>query len=1116
MAILVLNPDTVDAHFIQLDRPSMLLGRATNADIQLDDDSISDQHARIECKPDGYYAINLQTQSPLLINEVSVTFQRLKHGDRLTFGDVTGTFMLEDSDSAAVAPIHEVATRPESPPFRTNAHAPVQIKQVRCPRCGVQVLPNQPSCPQCGLPFSNLPTVPSDFIPPTPMSQVGPGILPIIAFLAALTVVGAPIALVLGLMTLSIIRKRGGTIRDHTLAKWSIGLGLVWLMLGAGVAVGLVQKMQQRAQLNTAEAYESQVIRALKNLACAQKYAHTIEYRDTDADGYGEYGDLQILAETKSPFFDPDLSDGEAFGYWFSIREASEGQFLAVAEPTHYGETGIRTFVIDPSGQIRGGDTQGQRFGQVESVLPFLQGERSAYYEIDDEIAKDVLNYVKSLSSDLIDQEKTQRILRRLRKEYALTTVGRELDGMESSVDRFVTEQHAQAIYLAAQSALAEGKQDVALAKLMEIQEEHPSFSGIAAVEREWNNLRSEIAQLREQQAQDLFAQAEEIERQGQQPQEVQRLYQRIEKLYPDTDVATRIASLKPELQRQLREHSAENIFSDLMELSPEQDYEEILNRANQLRRNYKNTHLFGKVQSELGEKERKARASSWRVKTQQNMEAGHMRGALAQLESAARENPDLLYDLRDLCITLYRSVADTLMNEGDARKALKYYEMLSQLLQTASPGEQVSSELLAKLHNDVGQADYGLKKYKEARWHFASAAWKYQQDAQFNARFGAANLYTGLYQPAEAALTQALEIQENMSSALLYRAYMNLRVALTQERILASRFQDDRPEVVASEKEEADDSDQMLNNLILSIDDSTDSDDEITVSANMAASGSSTVTAPKSLNVKSTGLRETWFSRFTEIDLNAGSSVPEPTDIDLFLNFNYYVSSDIVLGFMQFLEELELQKIETAAAESYNKFQANSQDSGRNAMRRMGRSQTKASEQRNLTEFHSQLRQLRTLHLEDIESRQELAELMNDMKQRILDAIADIQSAGSYEARIQSLTASTLKKLNEKYDSFDKAKRLIATAMKEELTMRKRMLTLTEKMLLDESSSSYEREISRFRNKLFKEDSSTVINPALRALRDAMDVRVDLTDILRTAEGNTQAGGAQMVDLPE
>ena len=1110
MAKLVLDPESPNPRFIHLDKPSTLIGTASDADVSIKSGSLANHYARIEHKPDGYYIIGLANTPSVFVNGIPVTFQRLKHGDKIEIGDVKAVLLLDSEDDAAHEDSGHGVPAQEMMLPASMMHAgltTIPRGPTQCPQCGMPLMPGLPSCPHCGMPLSNLPAFSMGFIPPLPPSQIGPGILPLIAFLAALTVVGAPVALVLGLMTLSIIRRRGGTTRDHALAKWAVGLGLMWLMAGAVAAGGLVRKIQQRKQLEVVAAHEVKVIHALKNLACAEKYAQTIECFDVDADGQGEYGTLPVLAQTKSPFFDTGLANGEAYGYRFTIRDASESQFLAVAEPIRYGATGIRTFVIDQTGQIRGGDTEGKPFGQGTSVLPVLQGERNAYYEVDDEIAKDVLNYVKSLSSTLADQEKKQRILKRLHEEYALTSVGRELDGVEASVDQFVSEQQAQTIYMDAKAALAKGSQDVALAKLMEIKDKHPSFSQIAAVERELGDLRSMIAQKREQEAQALLIQAEALERQGQRPQDVQDLYQRIAKLYPDTDVATRVSSLKPELQRQLRERDAEKIFSDLMELSPERDFDEILNRANQLRRNYSDTDLLSKAKTELAEKERKARANSWRAKTEQNMAAGRMRGALGQLESAARENPDLLYDLRDLCIQLYRSVADSLMKEGDQRKALEYYEKLSQLLQASGSKEQVSPDLLAKLHNDVGQADLDHKDYKEARWHLASAAWKYPDDAQFNMRLGAASLYTGLYRPAEASLTRALGLQPNLVSARLYRAYLNMRVELMSERVLADRFkQEEAPSETAVKDESASAKPQQMTSTV-SV--SSDSGDGVSVSTS-TVEGDSSIAAPKSLDVKSSNLGGSWFSRFAENGQDEKSPVPKPTDIAPFLNFNYQSSSSILPGVMQFLDDLQRQGAEKDLAASTGRAKAAAmQSQAADDMRHVGKMAIRASAQKNIATYNTQLRQLRTLHLKDADARKELYDMMDEMKQRVRAAATDIQAAGGQQSRIQSLTERVLSQIDKKYRLLDKAETLISSCMEDESDTRKLMLELAEKMLLQYTSSyssafaDFDKEIAGFRSKLLDEDGVLEMDRALRALRDSMDVRVDLDDILRAAEGN-------------
>ncbi len=1068
MGILVLHPKTEASRLIHLDKPSMMIGSAPDADIRLESDRVAECHARIEHKPSGYYLISLSAAPDLFINGVETTFHQLMHGDEIEIGGVSAEFVLTDAEAIDEI-VPEEMRRPAPLVAETTALLAHPNRPMACPQCGLPLTPDARACPQCGQPTSTLPVIQGDFIPPVPTHQAGPGILPVIAFLAALTVVGAPVALVVGLITLSIIRRHGGTVRDQKMAKWSVGLGLLWLMLGVVAVGGAIRREHKREQLDNVEVYEAKVIRALKNLACAQKFAHTIEIYDADADGHGEYGDLSVLAGMKSPFFDTDLADGEAYGYKFTIREASEGRFLAVAEPIRYNETGGRTFSIDQLGQIRGGDAEGKRFGQIATMLPALQGERSAYYEIDNEIAKDVLNYAKALSSSPDDQEKKQRILLRLRKDYSLTTVGLELEGMERTVDRFVTEQRAETLYLEAHAALAEDNQDVALAKLMEITEDHPSFSKIAGVERELLDVRSAIAQRREKEAEELFAKAEEMERQSLPQEEVQQMFHRIETLYPKTDVAERITSLKPELQRQLRERNAEGLFSDLMELSPETEYDKILSQANQFRRNYNDTDLFEKSEAELTKQERKAHASSWRIKTQQNMAAGRTRGALAQLESAIKENPDLRYDLRDLSVQIYRDVADKLVEEGDARGALEYYTRLSRLLQASDSEEQVSQELLAKLHNDVGQADYERGKYEEARWHLASAAWQYQENALFNMRLGAASLYSGLYRPAETALSQALSIRPDMETARLYRAYLNMRVVLTFEQVIAERLNIEDPNEPEEEEEVGENPDE---------DGEGDEEEDEDEDENRIASSN-------------TGKRD--FS-FVENERNEDSLVPEPTDLDLIIHYDYEISRQILPDILQFLVDLQETAIDFA-------------DELRDTPPRELAS-VKVGQVMQVSELRNELSGLRVAHLEDLAAQKELFGMMEEIKRRAYAAISDIQAASDKQQRIQSLAEHILQQINSKCTHLFAAAELLTGNMDKSIEMREKMFELAESALNRLSSSSKgARDMSRnIEYMIRKTDNLAEVDRALLTLRSSMEIDIDLKDILRAAEGHTSA----------
>ena len=69
----------------------------------------------------------------------------------------------------------------------------------------------------------------------------------------------------------------------------------------------------------------------------------------------GEYASLDTLVEKR---FMPDPSHGKLTGYRFNVRVKSGG-FEATAEPERYGITGKRSFFVDESRVLRGGDKHG-------------------------------------------------------------------------------------------------------------------------------------------------------------------------------------------------------------------------------------------------------------------------------------------------------------------------------------------------------------------------------------------------------------------------------------------------------------------------------------------------------------------------------------------------------------------------------------------------------------------------------------------------------------------------------------------------------------------------------------------------------------------------------------
>jgi hypothetical protein len=69
------------------------IGRAPEADLFLDDVTVSREHAIIEREPDGFYLRDLESLNGTYVNRTRVTRQRLADGDEVQVGKFKLTFL---------------------------------------------------------------------------------------------------------------------------------------------------------------------------------------------------------------------------------------------------------------------------------------------------------------------------------------------------------------------------------------------------------------------------------------------------------------------------------------------------------------------------------------------------------------------------------------------------------------------------------------------------------------------------------------------------------------------------------------------------------------------------------------------------------------------------------------------------------------------------------------------------------------------------------------------------------------------------------------------------------------------------------------------------------------
>jgi two-component system, cell cycle response regulator len=72
----------------------IVIGRASDCDIRINDHSVSRRHARIQPGADGYYAVDLQSTNGTYINDIPASMYKLKDGDYLRVGNCIYRFLM--------------------------------------------------------------------------------------------------------------------------------------------------------------------------------------------------------------------------------------------------------------------------------------------------------------------------------------------------------------------------------------------------------------------------------------------------------------------------------------------------------------------------------------------------------------------------------------------------------------------------------------------------------------------------------------------------------------------------------------------------------------------------------------------------------------------------------------------------------------------------------------------------------------------------------------------------------------------------------------------------------------------------------------------------------------
>lgn len=102
-AFLIGMSGLIEGHLFKVALGETLIGRSDHCTIQIDDATISHEHAQIKVRPEGVVVTNLMSTNGTKINGTDITSAALNDGDVLTLGQVSLTYKAQSNANTAEA-----------------------------------------------------------------------------------------------------------------------------------------------------------------------------------------------------------------------------------------------------------------------------------------------------------------------------------------------------------------------------------------------------------------------------------------------------------------------------------------------------------------------------------------------------------------------------------------------------------------------------------------------------------------------------------------------------------------------------------------------------------------------------------------------------------------------------------------------------------------------------------------------------------------------------------------------------------------------------------------------------------------------------------------------------
>lgn len=703
---LCIDPNEQTEQKFELEATVVTVGTADDNDICIADPSLSPHHFKIELRQDGWHVVDLRSKQGLFVNGEKVQDAKLDRGSLFQAGDKHFLFDVSETEEAEVVEAN-------LPAIGRRTTDLVITDADRCWRCQQPVTPGTMFCPTCGA-DQRMKYAPSPFVSPveTPHAP-GAGMMPVVALI--LSILG-PLALgvgwlagiVLGLVSLSIIRKRGAHLSDLRKAYAAIFVGAAWFVVLALVigwwwwSTGTERRIASNERAATRE---------LREIAIAETYAFLTRAFDRNDNGMPEYVSLADLVSNNYGVVSDSLAASPVLhGYRFEMLRADEEEFICVAQPASPGISGIQAFMVRSDGFICGETLKPGTPVTATLSLKRMRGT-SAIDDVAEQLVRDT-HRVAEQAFRAGQYERAQAIVDAARQRFPTVAGVDKLEGIAKQTMPFLVEIYAGALLAEASNHVASGDLVLAREKLVAITNRYRSFSRFGVAQDTLRAISDRLAQYNEQAAQsqldvgisnDLRLAFNEAE----------AAYRTVVNQYPGTVAAKEAERRLGTLAERRSDQSASALVAEALSMDMDSDYQAVLSRIEQLRRMFGSSVAFSNVADRLNVRERQAKARVFAAAARDAYAKTNISAALTAYVSATDLDPALARGaITNYAAALLYGVSNALA-VTDFRQALRYADTYQAL---KFEPEKLTIDAIDQIRCEIATLDAQKGEYESAK----------------------------------------------------------------------------------------------------------------------------------------------------------------------------------------------------------------------------------------------------------------------------------------------------------------------------------------------------------------------------------------------------------------